>query len=198
MSKVCLKKWLTDYHGNDLVNRISFGTIANDEFSPSLVNSCIHRLMYLLLCRLLRWRVFFSSVSLQPHPGNIRSSITSPAGSGIFCCNCNLFADRKADNWPEISVITRDENLLIIVSVLILYLLSFPEHPSTAVRCCTIFRGSLASIHSSAIIISPLQTSPHMATQSQCARRTWCAWMYESLGKVWSHPHLVVICSGVV
>lgn len=76
-------------------------------------------------------------------------------------------------------------NHLFNVTDLFLYLLSFPEHPSSAVRCCALFRGSLASVHSPSVFISPLQASPHMAAQSYCARRTRCPWVYESLGKVW-------------
>ena len=80
-------------------------------------------------------------------------------------------------------------NCLFNVTNLILILLSFPEHPSSAVRCCTLFRGSLASVYSPSVIISPLQASPHMAAQSQCTRGTRCAWVYESLGKVWQSLH---------
>ena len=138
------------------------------------------------LYRLLRWSVFFSTLSLQPHSCNIRSSIPCLAGKRntkwlTITWQKNLLLTKLCYDELQCS---NNEKLLLSAGILLLYLLSFPEHSSPAVRCCTLFGGTLASVHSSTIIISPLQTSPHMAAQSQFARGTRCAWMYESLGKV--------------
>lgn len=81
-------------------------------------------------------------------------------------------------------MIVFSKNLFYIMIILFLniyiYLfltlsLLFSEYTASAAGCCTLFRGSLAAVYSSSVIISALQTSPHMAAQSQRARRTRCA-----------------------
>lgn len=126
--------------------------------------------MFFVLIRLLRWSVFFSSVPFQSHIGNIRSSLPGPAGKSRDSFSKNLF---------YIMII-----LFLNIYIYLLFLMLFSEYTASAVGCCTLFRGSLAAVYSSSVIISALQTSPHMAAQSQRARRTRCAWVYESLGKV--------------
>lgn len=129
--------------------------------------------MFFVLIRLIRWSVFFSAVPFQSHIGNIRSSLPGPAGKRHDSFSKNLFY----------IMIILFLNIYIHLLFLTLSLL-FSEYTSSAVGCCTLFRGSLAALYSSSVIISALQTSPHMAAQSQRARRTRCAWVYESLGKV--------------
>lgn len=122
--------------------------------------------------RLLRWGVFFSSVPFQSHSGNFRSSLPRPAGKR-----------RKSisKNQGVFFVMT----LLFLNCYIYLYLpFVFPEYTSSTVGCCSLFRGSLALVHSSSVTVGALQASPHLAAQSHLARRTRCAWVYESLGKV--------------
>lgn len=122
--------------------------------------------------RLLRWGVFFSSVPFQSHSGNFRSSLPRPAGKRRKSISKNqllFFCD-----GPLIS-----ELLYLPILTFV-----FPEYTSSTVGCCSLFRGSLALVYSSSVTIGALQASPHLAAQSHRARRTRCARVYESLGKV--------------